>query len=74
MDIRDVLEIWTPARLAEVTETSAQSVTFWIRNGMVPRSREYELQVKSGGRLRATNFDPERDYVRGGLERKRRRG
>lgn len=72
MRMEDVLAIWTPARLAEVLETSAQSITPWIRSGFAPRSREYELQVKSGGRLQASNFDPDRDYVSGGLLRKRR--
>lgn len=63
MDIDDVLAIWSPARLAEVCDTSTQCVSGWIREGKVPKSREYELQVKSRGKLLASNFDPERDYM-----------
>jgi len=64
MDIEDVLAIWSPARLAEICGTSTQNVSIWIKEGRVPRSREYELQVKSRGRLQASTFDPDRDYMR----------
>lgn len=63
MDIDDVLAIWSPARLAEICNTSTQNVSGWIREGRVPRSREYELQVKSRGKLQASTFDPDRDYM-----------
>lgn len=66
MTIEEVLEIWVPARLAEVLETSIQNVFGWLRAGKIPRSRQYELQVKSGGRLIANTFDPSRDYVSDG--------
>lgn len=66
MTIDDVLEIWVPARLAEVLETSIQNVSGWLREGKIPRGRQYELQVKSGGRLIASTFDPGRDYVSDG--------
>lgn len=69
MKLEDVLQIWTPARLAEVMDTSIQNICGWMKEGEVPRSREYELQVKSGGRLHARNFDPERDYTAGGRRR-----
>ena len=63
MTVDEVLELWVPARLAEVLGTSAQNVSGWLREGKIPRGREYELQVKSGGRLMASDFDPTRDYV-----------
>lgn len=63
MTIEEVLEIWAPVRLAEVLETSIQNISGWLREGKIPRGREYELQVKSGGKLMAGNFDPSRDYV-----------
>ena len=63
MKVEDVLAIWTPARLAEVCETTVQNVSGWIKDGRVPKSREYELQVKSGGRLLASTYDPDRDYL-----------
>jgi len=66
MTIEDVLEIWVPARLAEVLETSIQNVSGWLREGKIPRGRQYELQAKSGGRLIANTFDPSRDYVSDG--------
>ena len=64
MTIEQVLRIWSPARLAEILNTSTQNVSLWIREGRVPRSREYELQVKSRGKLQASTFDPDRDYMR----------
>lgn len=73
MDIEDVLAIWSPARLAEILGTSTQNICVWIRRGVVPLSREYELQVKSGGRLLASTFDPDVDYVTGGLRDKRKK-
>lgn len=66
MTIEEVLEIWAPVRLAEVLETSVQNICGWLRDGRIPRGREYELQVKSGGKLIASNFDPSRDYVADG--------
>ena len=62
----EVLEIWAPVRVAEVLETSIQNVCGWMREGKVSCSRKYELQVKSGGRLIASNFDPVRDDVSDG--------
>jgi hypothetical protein len=67
MDIEDALAIWSPARLAEILGTSTQNICVWIKRGVVPLSREYELQVKSGGRLTASTFNPDVDYVTGGL-------
>ena len=72
MTIDEVLEIWVPARLAEVLDTSMQNISGWLKDGRIPRCREYELQVKSGGRLTASNYDPGRDYVFQGRRRGRR--
>ena len=66
MTVDEVLEIWAPARLAETLETSIQNVSGWLREGRIPRGRQYELQVKSGGKLVASTFDPNRDYVADG--------
>lgn len=71
MTMEQVLEIWTPAKLADVLDTSVQNICGWLREGRIPRGRQYELQVKSGGRLIAIGFDPGRDYVAGGRQRKR---
>lgn len=71
MTIEQVLEIWTPAKVAEVLETTVQNVCGWLREDRIPRGRQYELQAKSGGRLIACGFDPSRDYVAGGRLRKR---
>ena len=72
MTIEEVLKIWTPARLSEVLGTSIQNVCGWMREDRIPMGRPYELQVKSGGRLQASNFDPERDYLANGQRRGRR--
>ena len=64
--MEQVLEIWTPANLAAVLDTSIQNVCGWLSCGKIPRGRQYELQVKSGGRLIAVGFDSGRDYVTGG--------
>jgi len=71
MKLEDVLEIWSLARLAEVLDTSISNVCGWAKTGEIPRSREYELQVKSGGRLQASNYDPDRDYLSMGPRNKR---
>ena len=71
MTIEQVLEIWTPANLAKVLDTSIQNVCHWLSDGRIPRGRQYELQVKSGGRLIAVGFDAGRDYVTGGRQRQR---
>lgn len=71
MTIEQVLEIWTPANLAAVLDTSIQNVCGWLSSGRIPRGRQYELQVKSGGRLIAIGFDSSRDYVSGGRQRQR---
>lgn len=71
MAIEDVLAIWSPARLAEILGTSTQNICVWVKRGTVPLCREYELQVKSGGRLLASTYDPGVDYVSGGLQDKR---
>jgi len=63
MNIEDGLAIWSPARLAEILNTTTQNVSIWIKDGKVPRSREYELQVKSQGKLQASSLDPDRDYL-----------
>lgn len=72
MTIEEVLSIWTPARLSEVLDTSIQNVCGWMREGRIPMGRQYELQVKSRGKLLAASFDPERDYVVNGRQRGRR--
>ena len=66
MSIDEVLAIWRPARLAEVLETSIQNISGWSKEGRIPQGRQYELQVKSSGRLIASNFDPSRDYLADG--------
>ena len=71
MTIEQVLKIWTPVKLAEVLETSIQNVCGWLREDKIPRGRQYELQVKSEGRLIANTFDPSRDYVTNGQQRGR---
>jgi hypothetical protein len=71
MTIEQVLKIWTPVKLAEVLQTSIQNVCGWLREGKIPRGRQYELQVKSEGRLIASTFDPSRDYVTDGQQRRR---
>lgn len=71
MTIEQVLEIWTPSNLAEVLDTSIQNVCHWLSDGKIPRGRQYELQVKSAGRLVAVGFDSDRDYVTGGRRCKR---
>ena len=73
MTIEEVLAIWTPARLAEVLETSIQNISGWSKDGRIPQGRQYELQVKSNGRLVASTFDPDRDYVAEGRQCRRNR-
>ena len=68
MTIEEVLKIWTPVKIAEVLETSIQNVCGWLREGRIPRGRQYELQVKSEGRLIANTFDTSRDYITDGRQ------
>ncbi|MEX0828151.1 MAG: hypothetical protein WD005_04275 [Haliea sp.] len=63
MTIEEVLQIWRPARLAEVLDTTSQNISGWISDGRIPRCRQYEIQVKTGGQLIADSFDPELDYI-----------
>ena len=63
MTIEEVLQIWRPARLAEVLDTTSQNISRWIRHGRIPRCRQYEIQVKTGGQLIADSFDPELVYI-----------
>lgn len=71
MELDDVFEIWNPARLSDVLDTTVQNVSMWRKTG-IPLQRQYEIQVKSKGRLLASGFDPERDYVSNGLVQKYR--
>lgn len=42
----------TVKRIAEKCGVSVQAVYAWEKTGVVPRTRAYELRVKSGGKLK----------------------
>lgn len=47
---------------ARALNTTPHNIYRWRREGQVPRGRQYELHLKTGGALRADGFDPEVDY------------
>ena len=65
VDIDEVLEFFggRTAVVASALDTSSQNVCGWVASGVIPRGREYELQVKSGGKLVAESWDSTRDYL-----------
>lgn len=57
MTPREVIEFYgTQKGVAAAVGISQASVSEWVSNGYVPLGRQYELQVLTGGRLKA---DPE---------------
>ena len=63
MEIEEVMELWKPAQLARVLDTTTQNISAMIKKRQIPPGRQYELQVKSGGRLVASSYDPNRNYM-----------
>lgn len=47
--------------IARIVGTTTQNVSSWKEK--IPRCRQYELQVKSGGVLQADDFNDNLDYV-----------
>ncbi|MEM9257720.1 MAG: hypothetical protein AAGA91_19955, partial [Pseudomonadota bacterium] len=63
MTMDDVLAVFKSVTgVAHITNTCTQAVSTWKRYG-VPDSRQYELYVKSQGKLIPEGFDPEVDYI-----------
>ncbi len=63
MDIKEVITYFRgPACTARALETSPQNISGWIAEGVIPRGRQYEIQVKTQGALVADSWDPKRDY------------
>lgn len=63
MDIEEALTHFSsPKGLATVLNTSPHYVSMMRQRG-IPKGRQYELQVKSGGVLLAEGFDPQVDYI-----------
>lgn len=57
MTPREVIDFYgTQKHAAAAIGISQASVSEWVSNGYVPLGRQYELQVLTGGRLKA---DPE---------------
>lgn len=44
----------TQAAIAEFFDISEPAVSRWFKDGVVPDGRQYELQVKTAGKLMAT--------------------
>ena len=62
MDAQAVVEFFGgPACTARAMVTSPQNISGWLADG-IPRSRQYEVQVKSRGTFIAEGWDPARDY------------
>ena len=63
MNIEDVIAYFRgPACTARALETSPQNISGWIAEGAIPRCRQYEIQVKSKGTLKAETWEEGRDY------------
>ena len=63
MDIQDVIAYFRgPACTARALNTTPQNISGWVAEGAIPRGRQYEIQVKSQGRLVAESWNPEEDY------------
>jgi hypothetical protein len=48
---------------ARALNTTPHNIYRWRREGQIPRGRQYELQVKSRGALKADGYDPAVDYL-----------
>jgi len=63
MKIEDVIAYFKGhACTARALDTTPQNISGWIADGEIPRCRQYEIQVKSKGELKAETWDPKRDY------------
>ena len=63
MKVEDVIAYFRgPACTARALDTTPQNISGWIAEGAVPRCRQYEIQVKSGGALIAESWESKRDY------------
>lgn len=63
MNIQDVIAYFRgPACTARALDTTPQNISGWIAEDAIPRSRQYEIQVKSQGALIAESWNGERDY------------
>ena len=63
MEVEEVITYFCgPACTARALETTPQNISGWIADGVIPRGRQYEIQVKSKGVLVAESWDAERNY------------
>ncbi|MFV0278927.1 MAG: hypothetical protein ACK5HY_17350 [Parahaliea sp.] len=63
MDIDDAVGHFISSRgLTAVLKTTPNYISMMRQRG-IPKGRQYELQVKSGGVLLADDFDPSADYI-----------
>tara|TARA_R110001592_G_scaffold254129_3_gene517456 strand:+ start:4164 stop:4370 length:207 start_codon:yes stop_codon:yes gene_type:complete len=63
VNIQDVITYFRgPACAARALDTTPQNISGWIAEGVIPRGRQYEIQVKSQGALVAESWDPARNY------------
>ncbi|MFV0476971.1 MAG: Cro/CI family transcriptional regulator [Parahaliea sp.] len=64
MKMADVIEYFgSQGAVALVLGTSPQNISMMVKKDQIPKGRQYELQVKSGGVLVASTFDPAMDYA-----------
>lgn len=62
MKLSEAIEVFSSVTgIARILETSTQNVSNWHER--IPRGRQFELQAKSGGRLKADGFDESADYL-----------
>lgn len=53
--VQRFFKVQTQAALARVLRRPASTVAEWFQRGCVPKAAQFELQIITGGRLRASN-------------------
>ena len=54
MKPKDLLDIWpTQAEIARVLGLRSPSIAEWFTDGVIPEARQYQIEIASGGALRA---------------------